>query len=311
MENLTLWLENLLGLNPEIQRNLLKSILTIVLLWLGHRLLTKILGKSIKNIEARYQWQKGVGYLITAVGIIIIGRIWLEGMETLVTFLGLLSAGIAIALKDPLMNIAGWVYILARKPFDVGDRIEVNGVAGDVIDIRIFQFSIMEIGNWVNADQSTGRVLHIPNGVIFTSILGNYTRGFHYIWNEMEVLITFESNWPKAKQILHKIVDEFSEPQLADIENLLTKTSQLYMIKPGKITPIVYTSVQNSGILLSIRYLCNPRRRRSSTSILWENTLNAFSEESDIQLAYPTQRFYNKAQENSALWKEENLKSKT
>jgi hypothetical protein len=108
-----------------------------------------------------------LGYFVSLIGLLVIGRIWLTGMETLVTFLGLLSAGIAIALKDPLINIAGWVYILARKPFNVGERIEINNVAGDVIDIRIFQFSILEIGNWVQADQSTGRVLHIPNGVIF------------------------------------------------------------------------------------------------------------------------------------------------
>ena len=304
MENFAIWFEELLGLNPDIQVKLLESLLTVVLLWLGHRLLTGILSKSIKNIEARYQWQKGIGYLVTAAGIITIGRIWLSGMETLVTFFGLVSAGIAIALKDPLMNVAGWMYILARKPLDVGDRVEVNGVAGDVIDIRVFQFSIMEIGNWVHADQSTGRVLHIPNGVIFTSILGNYTRGFQYIWNELEVLITFESNWRGAKEILQKIVDDFSAPQLADIDASLNETSQPYMIKPGKTTPIVYTSVHKSGILLSIRYLCNPRRRRSSTSILWEHTLSAFANENDIQLAYPTQRFYNKVQENSVLWKE-------
>ena len=298
MENLIFWLEEAIGLHPEAQRNLFETLLTILLLWLVQRLLVSILNKSVKNIEARYQWQKGIGYLSFLIGLIVIGRIWLTGMETLVTFFGLLSAGIAIALKDPLMNIAGWMYILARKPFDVGDRIEINGAAGDVIDIRIFQFSILEIGNWVNADQSTGRVLHIPNGVIFNTILGNYSRGFPYIWNELEVLITFESNWHKTKKTLQKIIDEFLDPQLADIENSVIKTSQPYMIKPGTITPIVYTSVKDSGVLFSIRYLCNPRHRRSSTSEIWEKVLEAFAEEKDIKLAYPTQRFYKMPQES-------------
>lgn len=305
MENITFWLEEAVGLNSEIQRKFFETLLTIVLLWLIQRLLMTILNKSVNDIKFLYQWQKGIGYLSFLIGMIVIGRIWLSRMETLVTFLGLLSAGIAIALKDPLMNIAGWMHILARKPFDVGDRIEINGVAGDVIDIRIFQFSILEIGNWVGADQSTGRVLHIPNGIIFNTILGNYTRGFPYIWNEQEVLITFESNWQKAKETLQKAVDEFIAPQLEDIENSVRQTSQPYMIKPGKITPIVYVSVENSGILLSIRYLCKPRRRRSSTSAIWEKTLSAFAAEADIHLAYPTQRFYNQKQENSHLWREE------
>ncbi len=304
MQDFISWLEAGLGLTPDIQLNLFETILTIALLWVLNRLLSGLLNRSVKNIEYRYQWQKATGYLLSLIGLIVIGRIWLTGMETLVTFLGLLSAGIAIALKDPLMNIAGWAYILMRKPFDVGDRIEINGVAGDVVDIRIFQFSIMEIGNWVHADQSTGRVLHIPNGVIFNTILGNYTRGFEYIWNELEVLVTFESNWKKSKEILQKIVDDFSTDTLPEMEKKLRETSQPYMIKTGKVTPIVYTAVANSGILLTIRYLCNPRRRRSSTGIIWENTLSAFAEEEDIQLAYPTQRFYNQAQEKAKLWKE-------
>ncbi len=304
MQNFIQWLEKGLGLTPEIELNLLETALTIAVLWVLSSLLRRLLNRSIKNIEYRYQWQKATGYLLSLIGLIVIGRIWLTGMETLVTFLGLLSAGIAIALKDPLMNIAGWAYILIRKPFDVGDRIEINGVAGDVVDIRIFQFSIMEIGNWVHADQSTGRVLHIPNGVIFNTILGNYTRGFKYIWNELEVLITFESNWKKSKDILQKIVDDFSADTLPEMEKKLRERSQPYMIKTGKVTPIVYTAVANSGILLTIRYLCNPRRRRSSTSIIWENTLSAFAEEEDIQLAYPTQRFYSQAQEKAKLWRE-------
>jgi len=305
MEIITYWLEEILGLNPDIQLNFLKTFLTIVLLWLIQRLIVSILNRGVKNIKYRYQWQKGIGYLSFFLGLIIIGRIWLSGMQTLVTFLGLLSAGIAIALKDPLMNIAGWMHIMARKPFDVGDRVEIDHVAGDVIDIRIFQFSILEIGNWVNADQSTGRVLHIPNGAIFTSILSNYTQGFEYIWNELEVLITFESNWRKTKKILQKIIDEFIAPQSADIENSVRQTSQPYMIKPGTTTPIVYTSVEKSGVLLTIRYLCNPRRRRSSTSTLWENILTAFAAAPDIELAYPTQRFYRHTDEKTILWKDE------
>ncbi|MBT3336446.1 MAG: mechanosensitive ion channel family protein [Anaerolineae bacterium] len=305
MDQIIFWLEESLGINHQVQLDLFQTLLAIITIWIIQRLVTALLNKFFRNIDRRYQWQKGISYLTSIIGLVVIGRIWLTGMETLVTFLGLLSAGIAIALKDPLMNIAGWMYIITRKPFDVGDRIEINDVAGDVIDIRIFQFSIMEIGNWVQADQSTGRVLHIPNGVIFNSILGNYTRGFEYIWNELEVLITFESNWKKAKILLQKIVDDFNAEELSAIEEAFRQTSQPYLIKVGKITPIVYTSVKESGVLLSIRYLCNPRRRRSSTSTIWENTLTAFAEEKDIHLAYPTRRFFNQVNEKTKLWKEE------
>ena len=89
---------------------------------------------------------------------------------------------------------------MIRKPLKVGDRVQIGDVTGDVIDIRIFQFSVIEIGNWVDADQSTGRIIHIPNGTIFIKWQANYTAGFEYIWNEIPVLVTFESDWKTAKQ---------------------------------------------------------------------------------------------------------------
>lgn len=111
----------------------------------------------------------------------------------------MLSAGIAIALKDPITDLAGWVFILWWKPFEVGDRIQLEDNAGDVIVIRIFQFTIIEIGNWVDADQSMGSILHIPNSKVFLEVLANYSIGFNYIWHEIGVLVTFESDWQKAK----------------------------------------------------------------------------------------------------------------
>jgi small-conductance mechanosensitive channel len=158
--------------------------------------------KRTEDVRIRYIWQKTSIYLISIIIFILLGMLWFKGFGDIGTFLGLLSAGLAIALKDPLINIVGWFFIIIRKPFTLRDRIQIGQHAGDVIDIRIFQFTLMEIGNWVDADQSTGRVIHIPNGIVFTEVTANYNKGFEYIWNEIPVLITFESNWRKAKDIL-------------------------------------------------------------------------------------------------------------
>ena len=101
-----------------------------------------------------------------------------------------------------MTNLAGWVFIAIRKPFAVGDRIEIGDHTGDVIDMRLFQFTLVETGNWVDADQSTGRIIHIPNGWVFRQSTANYTAGFNFIWNEIPVTVTFESNWEKARDIL-------------------------------------------------------------------------------------------------------------
>jgi small-conductance mechanosensitive channel len=300
LSKLTEWFHKSAGLSPEIQRKLFTSIVIILILWFVHRLILRIVLPRIKELSNRYRWKKTSSYIAAAVGIAIIVRVWFEGIESLATFLGLLSAGVAIALKDMLANLAGWAFILWRRPFEVGDRIQIGNDAGDVIDLRIFQFTLMEIGNWVDADQSTGRIIHIPNGKIFTEALANYHKGFQYIWNEIPVLITFESNWKKAKEILKLIGTEHAEHLSKAAEQRIIEASRKFMIFYSTLTPSVYTSVKDSGVLLTIRYLCEPRRRRDSQQEIWEDILKKFAECDDIDFAYPTQRFFNNFVEGKA-----------
>ena len=216
----------------------------------------------------------------------------MKGLDSLTTFLGLASAGLAIALHDIIADIAGWVFILSRKPFKVGDRIQIGDIAGDVIDIRFFQFSMVEIGNWVDADQSTGRIIHVPNNKVLREPLANYEIGFAYIWHEVPVLVTFESDWKKAKQILQRIADDSARHLSEGAQAQIRKAAEKYLIFYDKLTPVVYTTVRESGILLTMRYLVNPRQRRTTEEKIWEAVLDAFAGEGDIALAYPTTRFY-------------------
>jgi small-conductance mechanosensitive channel len=218
--------------------------------------------------------------------------LWLEDIQSTAVFLGLVSAGLAIALKDPLTNLVGWIFILWRRPFVVGDRIQIGQLAGDVIDQRILQFTLLEIGNWVAADQSTGRVIHNPNGKVFTEALANYTTGFEYIWNEIPVRVTFESQWEKAKDILQEIADRHATHLSQEAADHIRLAARRFMIMYSKLTPIVYTGVEENGVLLTIRYMCDPRKRRPSEHAIWEDVLRAFDEQPDIEFAYPTQRFY-------------------
>jgi len=208
-----------------------------------------------------------------------------------------MTAGIAIALKDPIVNMVAWLFILIRQPFKVGDRIQIGDQAGDVIDIRIFQFSLIEIGNWVDADQSTGRVIHIPNGIVFTTPQSNYTAGFVHIWHEIPLLITFESNWKKAKRILTDIVNKDAVQITESAERQIKAAAKKFLIYYSKLTPIVYTTIKDSGVLLTMRFLCDPIKRRSTEEIILEEVLEEFGKCKDIDFAYPTTRFYSNLNE--------------
>jgi small-conductance mechanosensitive channel len=291
------FLKNYLGLSPDLQYKIIVSVIVIIVILIIQRLLKKLFIHRIVDLKVRYQWQKISLYLAVFLIIIFLLNVWLELFGSMGTFLGLLSAGIAIALKDPLVNMVSWAFILIRQPFKVGDRIQIGKVAGDVIDIRLFQFSIMEIGNWVDAEQSTGRIIHIPNGIIFTEPQANYTAEFQYIWNEIPVLVTFESDWKKAKHILADIVNHHGILLSTEAEKQIKEAAKRFLIFYNKLTPIVYTSVKDSGVMLTLRYMCNPRERRSIEEKIWEDILNKFAECNDIDFAYPTQRFYNNSTE--------------
>ena len=261
---------------------------------------------KIKDTKKRYIWSKRASYFIYIFLFIVIGSIWFEGFESIATYLGFVSAAIAFALKDPIANVAGWMFITTRAPFKIGDRIELENNAGDVIDINLFNFSIMEMGNWVDADDMTGRIIHIPNARVFTGSLANYGKGFHFIWHEMPVLVTFESDWEKAKIILDKIIKTESEKFKIDASKMIKEASKKFMIHKTSLDPIVYTTVEDSGVALTIRFLCEPRQRREIEQDIWESILLNFKNEMDIDFAYPTvRRFMNKEENKVVISKEE------
>lgn len=289
-----------LGLSYSLQNKILLTLLIIFLFFVLNILLKRIFDRHVKDIRRHYYWKRASTYITSIIGVIIVGSVWIQGIQSLATFFGLVSAGVAVALRDLISNMAGWLFIIWRQPFRVGDRIQIGQFQGDVIDVRLFQFNILEIGNWVESDQSTGRIIDIPNGMIFREGVANYTKGFQYIWNEIPVLITFESDWKKAKDILTKIASEKAEHLSPDVQTQLRDAAKRYMIFYHHLTPIVYTDVRDSGVLLTIRYLTRPRQRRGTSEAIWEAILEAFAKERTIDLAYPTTRFYQRHPEKSS-----------
>ena len=294
---MTEWLEGVTGFGAELQGRLALTLAVLLLIGIARRLLLLIVWRRTDDARARYQWKKVSSYFAFLFGLLVLGWIWLKGFSAVVTYLGLLSAGVAIALRDPLVNLAAWLFILWRRPFDVGDRIQIGPHSGDVIDQRIFQFTLLEIGNWVAADQSTGRLIHVPNGRVFSDAVANYTRGFNFIWNEIGVMVTFESDWREAKRILQEVAEKHGGTLSEAAREEVRKASRRFLIFYSTLTPTVYTSVEDSGVVLTIRYLCEPRRRRGTAQAIWEEILTRFGERDDIDFAYPTRRFYDNVRE--------------
>ncbi|MDX1662934.1 MAG: mechanosensitive ion channel family protein [Candidatus Promineifilaceae bacterium] len=267
--------------------------LVLVLVLLAVRVVLRhLVNRRVEDPHRLYRWRKVSEYATLVVLVVGVALIWLVGAGSAATYLGLLSAGLAIALQDPIANLVGWLFIVWRRPFEVGDRIQIGEQAGDVVDTDLFLFTLVEIGNWVEADQSTGRVVHVPNRKVFSEPLANYSEGFDYIWHEIPVLITFESDWRRAKAILQQITEQHAPPVDEEVRQSLQRAARRHMIIYENLTPIVYTRVDESGTRLTMRYLVAPRRRRAAEERIWQAVLDAFAREERIEFAYPTRRLY-------------------
>lgn len=281
-----------LEVSPVILKKAGLSLLILAVLFSLRKILLSLITRKLKDPKNIYYSRRVIGYSHGFLLIILLSSVWIKGFGSIGTYIGLTSAGLAIALHETLANIAGWFFIISKKPFVIGDRVQIGDTKGDVIDIRVFQFTLAEVGNWVDAEQSTGRVVHIPNSQVIKEKTANYHSGFRYIWNEIPVLVTFESDWRKTRKILEDIAKEKIEHCSSSAERELHRAASQYMVYFNKLTPAVYLSAKDSGVLFTIRYIVDPRQRRGTEQVLWEAILEEFEKHPDIDLAYPTTRFY-------------------
>jgi len=149
---------------------------------------------------------------------------------------------------------------------------------------------MLELGSWVVDDQSTGRVVHVPNSAIFKGPVYNYNRGFEFIWNEIKIVVTFESDWNKAKAIMLKLGEKESGELVQKAGSRIRRMARQYMIFYEKFTPICYTKVIDNGIEISLRYLIDAKHRRASTDRVSNKILEEFGKHKEINFAYPTYR---------------------
>lgn len=181
------------------------AMLAIALLTrLGHRVVHRYIEEPVRRFKA-YQIIRRIASLLALALLIFI---WSPGEQNILTILTVIGAGLAISMREALLSIVGWMNLVIRAPYRQGDRIEINGVKGDVLDVRLFHSTMMELGGWVDADQSTGRLVHVPNSWVYLHPVYNYARGFSFIWNEIPVTLTFRSNWEAARDIMLQLAQE-------------------------------------------------------------------------------------------------------
>jgi small-conductance mechanosensitive channel len=273
--------------NPTLTKAMY-SVLILLIAYLISIFLDNLIKKQIKETRERYSIRKAASTIISILVFGAILGVWFQETTTLVVAFGLLSAGIAIALQDLLRNVAGGLIIFITKPFSAGDRIQVDNDIGDVIDIKIFYTTIMEIKEWVDGDQYSGRIFQIPNSFILNKTVKNYTRDFSFIWDEITIMLTYESNYKKAQEIIkritHEITESYEEKAKIELENLGEK----YFINQADVDENIYTKITDNWIDLHVRYVVDPRKRRLVRHLLSEKILEEMLPRKDMKIASAT-----------------------
>jgi len=277
-------------LDPIILRRLIGTLLLLIGAFVLSRLGQRLALHTFDEHERQYRASKWISRLLWTVAVVAIAALWSPSAGTLITVLTIIGAGLAVALRDVLLSVVGWLRLSLHPPYRQGDRIEINGIRGDVVDIGVLQTVVVEIGEWVNANQSTGRIVHIPNGWIYQHGVKNYTEGFAFVWMEESITITFDSDWRAAKEILLEAVAEDAPNVEKDMRNQLRKMTREYLVQFNVLSPYVYTAWAKNGIELTLRTIAPARGLRNLRSTLVEDVLDAFQAHPEIEVAYPTVR---------------------
>jgi len=217
---------------------------------------------------------------LNVIEILILIFVWGDYLKGLMTLISVISAAMTIALRELILNFFCGLYIKMKKPFKVEDRIQIDYIKGDVMNISSLDFEILEISTNDNKGQSTGIVITFPNSVVFSKPLKNITKGFEYIWDEIVVKVTLDSDLTKNKQELYKIVNELEviknipKKMKAQITHINT-TNRIYF---NKYDPIIYTKIVNNHVELTVRYLMHPKKSRYVESVIWNKIYLAYKE---------------------------------
>lgn len=215
--------------------------------------------------------------------IIIYFPIIFSSLAFLPTMLGFAGAGIVISLKEYWLNIIGWMLILGSNGFKVGDRIDIDGVKGDVVNIGFLKFSLVEVSNDLKSEQSTNRLIHFPNYYIVNNKFFLVTDDMDFVWEEIRLNLDLNANWEKAEQICLEIMNKEVNFTQEEIEEKIKEVSKNYLVRIGATTPIVYTTIEPEGvILLSLRFLTPIRAKRNNRSLISREILRRFKDEPTI-----------------------------
>ncbi len=240
----------------------------------------------------KYYARKIAHYVVAVIALIGLGILWRPFAGQLGLVLGLVTAGLAFAMQELIGAFAGWFNIVSGSIFRVGDRVQLGGVRGDVIDITPLRTKVMEIGSsigddtWVHGRQYTGRIVAISNKATFTEPVFNYSASFEFIWEEIALPVAYREDWRSAERIMTEEAVRVSSSKEA--EQAIAEMVHRYPLARTEVEPRVFVRATDNYVELSARFVVPVRTARWVKDDLTRQILDRF-EAAGIPVASPTQ----------------------
>lgn len=238
------------------------------------RVARSALARRIENVDTRYRLRKFLAFVGYVVAVLYLAVVFQDKLGGLTFAVGIAGAGIAFALQELIASVGGWVTIAFGHVFRVGDRVQMGGIRGDVIDIGVLRTTLMELGQWVDGDLYNGRVVRISNSAVFKDPIFNYSGDFEFLWDEIKVPIKYGSDRARARQILESTVREVAGEFIPDARLAWRTMVTKYRIEDASVEPLVSMVATDNWIEFSVRYVVYFRRRRVTKDRLFERILD-------------------------------------
>lgn len=274
--------------NPLLHKAFVTAVAVAMIHLLFKHLFQELLIGRITVSKTRYSFRKTVSILYIVVAVAAVMNIWIENTQSLLVSYGIIAAGLAVALQDLFKNFFGGIVIFVTGIYRVGDRVEIDSRMGDVIDIDILYTTLMEMGEWMSGDQSTGRLTMIPNGYILSRSVNNYTKDHPFLWDEISLPITYDSDWKEAVTRILSVVRSETEKVGSEARESITNMDGKYYLPRRLVEPAVFITLTDNWINFDVRYVTMVRERRLTKSRLSRLILEEIERSENIKLASTT-----------------------
>lgn len=261
----------------------------IVIINIFIRMVRRGLLDRIEGTDSRYRFRKLVNATGALATIILITVVFSDKLGNLTVAFGVAGAGIAFALQEVIASIAGWVAVSFGNFYSVGDRVQLGGIVGDVIDIGVLRTTIMETGQWVKGDLYNGRIVRVANSFVFKEPVFNYSGDFPFLWDEITVPVKYGSDYRLARELLQRIADVSLGEMVPGAQNTWRTMVNKYRIEDARIEPMVTLIANDNWMEFTVRYVTDFKKRRISKDILFTRILDEFDKtEGKVTLASVT-----------------------